>query len=97
MHRTPSYVAARLAAFARANEGAIDGRLLLAGLNGGFGGLTLRQVCNVSYVIQLEGKNDVDAQKFELELNQPPPGWARRGPIRSRVDPGLLALMGGKG
>jgi len=46
-------------------------------------------------VIQLEGKSDVDAQKFELELNKPPAGWLRRGSRRSRVDPGLLAMMGG--
>jgi hypothetical protein len=47
-------------------------------------------------VIQLEGKSEVDAQKFELELNKPPPGWARRGSTRSFVAPELLALMGGR-
>jgi hypothetical protein len=49
----------------------------------------------VSYVIQMEGKSAVDSQKFELELNKPPPGWARRGPARSFVAPDLLTMMGG--
>ena len=55
----------------------------------------MRQFCNVSYVIQLEGKDDVDAQKFLLELERPPPGWVARRRVRTRVDPGLLTLMGG--
>jgi hypothetical protein len=57
----------------------------------------LRQACNVSYVIQLEGKNEVDAQKWLLTLEKPPPGWTRQRGGRSNVDPGLLALMGGGG
>jgi hypothetical protein len=55
----------------------------------------LRQVCNVSLAVQLESKNEADAGKFLLELERPPSGWARRGPKRDYVDPGLLSLMGG--
>lgn len=49
----------------------------------------------MSYVIQLEGKTTVEAQKFELELNKAPAGWARRGSMKTFVAPELLSMMGG--
>lgn len=60
----------------------------------------MRQVCNLSYVVQLEGLDETETRKFLTTLEAPPRGYYRRRtrvPRTDTIDPSLAAWMPGGG
>ena len=86
----PYHAARKLFSWAVLNWNILDGKLLLAGLPGGAGGLTFRQLCNVAHVeIASRFTDEAELVAWEDSLAEAP-GVPQ---ARSRVSPKVLEMM----